>query len=135
MDETASKLLTLGIDSTYPSVSEVRKAYRQLTLLYHPDASGSDDYEEFLRIKQVHDELVKLIGERKLVIIQNVERAYSLLSSLSEVEKLFIARFIITGGRSYYVRPIPFGYKLIDIESITTNEFNKLHRIAYQPWR
>jgi hypothetical protein len=52
---------------------------------------------------------------------------------MSPSDTNFIKRFHrdVT-GKYFFERVIPFGVEYIPVELLTVNEFNKLHRIAYQ---
>eukprot|EP00290_Baffinella_frigidus_P003083 CAMPEP_0180173380 /NCGR_PEP_ID=MMETSP0986-20121125/35546_1 /TAXON_ID=697907 /ORGANISM="non described non described, Strain CCMP2293" /LENGTH=85 /DNA_ID=CAMNT_0022125567 /DNA_START=77 /DNA_END=331 /DNA_ORIENTATION=- len=57
---TAEAARELGIDmANNPSIEEIKKAYKRVALIWHPDKNEEDTTAKFQRIAQAYDRLKK----------------------------------------------------------------------------
>lgn len=118
--------LALGLEEGC-SYGEIKKAYRQMAMQTHPDAGG--DAEDFKYVNDAYTTLSKIVGERRLVVMDNIQKCLNNFGWLDQTERMFLANFV----GEYYLRGD--SNKLIPVENLTTQEFNRLHKIANKPWR
>lgn len=66
----AFNLLGLNLDGGVLSKSELKKAFRKKVALLHPDVSGRDTADDFIKVKNAYDFLMEYFiksGKDKLV--------------------------------------------------------------------
>jgi len=62
----ASELALLGLPQSCTDVNEVKKAYRKLALMYHPDRSRDPSTKDkFVQIQQAYEKCVRAFDNDK----------------------------------------------------------------------
>ena len=98
--EKAQKIFELEEDAT---VKEIKKAWRRLVHIHHPDKGGNE--EEFKKIKMAYGVLLRSIGDKQaLAEARSLDKMYNASADMEDGVEI-IDRITVIPGRDEIYHP------------------------------
>jgi DnaJ-class molecular chaperone len=75
--------------SNNANINDIKKAYRQLSIKFHPDKNNNSDSEQFNKINEAYSKLLEKYNTNNVNNVNNVNYKYNINETTNEVDKYY----------------------------------------------